>query len=155
MRRPTAASCAPGITLRSSNPERLVIVISYVPIVLSLLVLGAHFFRSGDLVLVAAAMLLIPALAIRRPWAARLVQAGLALGAIEWLRTIMILTAERMHAGAPYQRMLMILGPVAIITLISALLFQTRSLGRIYGLDKPHTVRPDPEPETTPPGGAT
>ncbi|MGD8975989.1 MAG: hypothetical protein PVG91_00180 [Gammaproteobacteria bacterium] len=150
-----AASCAPGITLRSSNPERLVTVIIYVPIVLSLLVLGAHFFRSGDPVLLAAATLLIPTLAIRRPWAARLVQAGLALGAIEWLRTTMILTAERMHAGAPYQRMLLILGTVAMITLISALLFQTRSLGRIYGLDQPHAVRPDPERKATPPGGET
>lgn len=131
------------------------IVITYVPIVLSLLALGAHFFRSGDLVLVAAAALLIPALAIRRPWAARLVQAGLAFGVIEWLRTTMILTAERMHADAPYQRMLLILVAVATITLISALLFQTRSLGRIYGLDTPEGVTPGPEPDTTPPGGET
>lgn len=131
------------------------VVITYVPIVVSLILLGAHFLRSGNLVLLAAATLLIPALAIRRPWAARLVQAGLAFGAIEWLRTAMILAAERMHAGVPYERMLMILGTVALMALVSALLFQTRSLGGIYGLRERGAAGHDPALDVTPRGGET
>jgi len=108
--------------------------LAFFPIVFSLLLLGAHFFRVGAVPAVAAVVVLMVLLVIRKPWAARLVQAGLVFGLVEWLRTLIILTIERIHAGLPYQRMLIILGAVALTALISALLFQTRSLRRIYGL---------------------
>lgn len=118
--------------------------VAFVPIVLSLLLLGAHFFRAGSPVLAAAAVLLVAALAIPRPWAARIVQAGLALGTVEWLRTTLVLTAERMHAGVAYQRMTLILGSVALMTLCSALLFQTRRLSTVYRLTGPDNDVTDP-----------
>jgi len=116
----------------------MITLLAYVPIVLSLLLLCAHFFRSGDMLLLAVVVLLIPALAIRKPWLARTVQVGLVFGVFEWLRTGMILATERVHAGVPYHRMLWILGAVAALTMISALLFQTRTLGKIYGLRHSH-----------------
>ncbi len=121
----------------------MITVLAYLPIVLSLLLLCAHFFRSGDLLLLAVVAALIPALAIRKAWLARTVQFALVFGMLEWLRTGMILAAERVHAGAPYQRMLWILGAVAAVTLVSALLFQTRTLGKIYGLRHSHRYRGD------------
>jgi len=121
----------------------MITVLAYLPIVLSLLLLCAHFFRSGDLLLLAVVAALIPALAIRKAWLARTVQFALVFGMLEWMRTGMILAAERVHAGAPYQRMLWILGAVAAVTLVSALLFQTRTLGKIYGLRHSHRYTGD------------
>ena len=116
--------------------------IAYILIVFSLLLLGAHFFRAGFMPAVVALAGLVILLAIRRPWAARCVQAGLAFGVVEWLRTLVVLVIERMHSGAPYQRMLVILSAVTLITVFAALLFQTRSLGGIYGLRS--ATDPDP-----------
>ena len=57
----------------------------YVPVVLSLVVLGAHFMRYGDTLFVAGALLLIVLLFVRQPWVARLMQVVLVLGALEWV----------------------------------------------------------------------
>ncbi len=52
----------------------------------SLLLLGAHFWRAGLVALAAACVAMTGLLAVRNPWASRVLQAVLALGAIEWLR---------------------------------------------------------------------
>jgi hypothetical protein len=51
------------------------------PAVLSLLVLAAHFLRAGSVALVGVSLALAALLAVRRPWAARTVQAALIVGA--------------------------------------------------------------------------
>lgn len=107
----------------------------YVPIVLSLVVLGAHFLREGSEVGVAASIALIGLLVLRRRWAARVVQAALVLGAVEWLLTLYELAQWRAARGEPATRMAIILGSVAIVTLVSAWLFQTKLLRRTYRLD--------------------
>ena len=107
----------------------------YFPVVLSLLVLGAHFLRFGNWIGVFAALLLIVLLFLRRPWVARLMQAVLVLGALEWLRTAYELGHIRALHGQPYGRMLVILGIVAAVTFCSALLFQSQTLRKIYRLE--------------------
>ena len=109
----------------------------YVPIVLSLVVLGAHFLREGNEFGVAGALLLIGALFVRRAWAARVVQFALVLGAVEWLFTLSQLAEWRAAQGQPATRMIVILGSVALVTLCSALLFQSKILKRVYGLQMP------------------
>ena len=116
----------------------------FLPIVLSLLVLGAHFLRAGSTAIVAAIVLLLALLFVRRHWAARLVQAALMLGALEWLRTLLRLAGERMRAGESVMRLVVILGVVAGFTVLSALAFQTKTLGLVYRL------RPRPSGTTTP-----
>jgi hypothetical protein len=111
-------------------------VLLYIPIVLSLVVLGAHFMRYGNSIGVFAALVLIGLLFIRRPWVARLMQVVLVLGTLEWLRTMYELGHMRALHGQPYGRMLVILGVVAAVTLCSALLFQSATLKKVYGLDK-------------------
>jgi len=111
-------------------------VLLYVPVVLSILVLGAHFLRYGNSIGVLVALLLVALLFLRRPWVARLMQVVLVLGTLEWLRTMYELGHIRALHGQPYGRMLVILGIVAAITLCSALLFQSRTLRKIYGLEK-------------------
>lgn len=108
----------------------------YVPIVLSLLLLGAHFLRYGNTLVVAGVVVMLVLLFVRRAWVARLMQLILVLGALEWLRTLVILVQGRIVLGVPYLRMAVILGVVIAITALAATLFQSRELKAIYGLDK-------------------
>jgi len=110
-------------------------VLLYIPVVLSILVLGAHFLRYGNSIGVFAALLLIMLLFVRRPWVARLAQVVLVLGSLEWLRTAYELGHIRALHGQPYGRMLVILGIVAAMTFCAALLFQTSTLKKIYRLE--------------------
>jgi hypothetical protein len=82
----------------------------YVPIVLSLIVLGAHFLRDANYLGVAGAIGLIGLLFVKRPAAARAVQVVLVLGALEWLWTIYDLVLVRTAMGMPATRMMLILG---------------------------------------------
>ncbi len=107
-------------------------VFYYILIVLSLVVLGAHFLRDGNTPLVAACLILIGLLPIRHIVVARLVQTALVLGSLEWLWTLYRLLEIRLALGQPYTRMAVILVVVAAITFCSALLFQTRVLRQVY-----------------------
>ena len=107
-------------------------VLVYFPIVLSLVVLGAHFMRYGNSLAVFGLAMLIGMLFIRRLWVARLIQAVLVLGALEWVHTIYLLVQMRAAQGEPFTRMLIILGVVALITACSALLFESSTLRKIY-----------------------
>ena len=60
-------------------------VLLYIPIVLSFVVLGAHFLRYGSDLGVVGAALLMGLLFVRQPWVARLMQVALVLGAIMWV----------------------------------------------------------------------
>ena len=111
-------------------------VLLLTPVVISLLVLGAHFLRYGFSIGVIAALLLIALLFVRQPWVARVMQVVLVLGALEWLRTMYELGHVRALHGQPYGRMLAILGVVAAVTLCSALVFQSKTLKKTYGLEK-------------------
>ena len=91
------------------------------PVVLSTLVLAAHFFRSGDLPLVAVALGLPFLLLAGRRWSARAVQAGLVLGAVEWVRTLAHFAGQRTEVGQPWGRLAVILGGVAALTALAAL----------------------------------
>lgn len=107
----------------------------YVPVVLSLLVLGAHFLRDGNLVVVALSLVPIGLLFVRQWWAARAVQVILVLAATEWGRTLYEMVQIRVAHGQPVTRMAMILGVVILVTLGSALLFQARPMRERYRLD--------------------
>ena len=110
-------------------------ILCFIPIVLSLIVLGAHFLRDGNMPFVTATLILIGLLFVRQVWVARLVQAALVVGALEWLWTLYGLLQARAALDQPYTRMAIILGIVAAITFGAALLFQTPTLRRIYRLD--------------------
>lgn len=102
------------------------------PAILSLLTLGAHFFRAGNHVGVAVAVALSALLAVRRPWVARVVPVALLFGAAEWIRTAVRIGSWRMHEGRPWVRMAVILGAVALITGASAAAFLSDRLKTWY-----------------------
>ena len=104
------------------------------PAALAALLLAAHFYRAGALWGVALAAALVALLPVRRPWAARVAQAGLVLGALEWIRTLAAFAAVRVTMGQPYVRMALILGAVALVTALAAAAFESPTLRARYGL---------------------
>ena len=108
--------------------------IKLLPAILSLLLLGAHFFRARLLVLVLIAIIMLGFLLLRRPWSARLVQIFLVIGGLEWVRTLVILAKMRQAEGGPWMRLAIILGGVAVFTICSALVFIFKSLRERYKL---------------------
>lgn len=104
------------------------------PVILCMLMLGAHFYRAGHLLLAGGAVLALGLLFSRRPLAARLMQGLLVAGAMEWLFTAVGLVMSRQAQGLPWQRLAMILGLVALTTLLSTLVFRTNGLKSRYHL---------------------
>jgi hypothetical protein len=88
----------------------------------ALLLLGAHFFRAGLMPLTALCAMLVALLFVRARWAVRSLQVALALGTLEWVRTAWVFAAARAAQGEPYGRLLAILGTVAALTAVAALL---------------------------------
>lgn len=104
------------------------------PVVLSALLLAAHFSRHDIPLLVVLTLLSPLVLLIRRPWAARLAQTLLVLGTLEWIRTLVVLTRARQTAGEDWVRMALILGVVAAVTLASTLVFWIPTVRQRYAL---------------------
>lgn len=95
---------------------------------LSLSLLGAHFYRASAWPLVLVCVVLLLLLLWPRLWVARLVQAALVLGAIEWLWTTVLLVQQRTALGLPWLRLALILGAVAVFTAASAWVFSSKGL---------------------------
>ena len=109
-----------------TGPENDLNALRLLPVVLVLAILAAHFYRAGAWVAFGVTIALLPILLIRAPWAARVLQAALAIGAVEWIRTAAALVAIRQSLGQPYARLVIILGAVALATALCALIFQWR-----------------------------
>lgn len=109
----------------------------FVPLVLSCLLLAAHHLRAGETGLVALWLTLPLVAFLRARWAERALQVMLVAGAAEWLLTLRDLAATYGSAGLPVTRAALILGGMALMTLLSAL-----PLGR----------RPRREPDPVGPG---
>lgn len=101
---------------------------------LATLLLGAHFMHAGLMPVAVACVAAAALLWVRKPWAARVLQALLAIGAIEWVLTAAALAQMRMQHHQPYLRMLVILGSVGVFTVLAALAFQHPALARRFGL---------------------
>lgn len=102
------------------------------PVVLSLLVLAAHFLRSGSMLMVVVVFCFLGLLGVRRVWAARAVQVALLIGALEWVRTLAHLVALRVQVGQPALNLMLILGSVALWTGLSTLVFRAARLRSWY-----------------------
>ena len=114
-------------------PDRAVAALLALP-VLALLLLAAHFVHAGLWPVAVACVAAIALLGVGRPGAARMLQALLAFGAIEWVLTAAAIAQLRIAHQQPYARMLLILGSVAVFTVLAALAFQHPSLARRFGL---------------------
>jgi hypothetical protein len=105
-----------------------------IPPVIGFVLLSAHFFRAENQLAALASAALIILVLVRRPWAVRTMQACLLLGSLEWLRSTLALVMARSEIGAPFLRLAIILGCVAMFTALSSLVFRTGRLKDHFGL---------------------
>ena len=127
------------------------IALRLAPVALAAALLAAHFYRAGALVPLLATVVAAALLFVRRPWAARGLQAGLVVGALEWLRTLALLVQARQATGQPYLRLALILGAVALATALAALAFRSHAVRAHFGLPPPAGERSrSAETDTTP-----
>ena len=124
----------------------MAVVLRLIPVILSSMLLAAHFSRTGSSVLSLAAIALPFLLLVRKPWAARTVQLALVLGGLEWLRAAWGYVQQRMALGEPWTRLLVILGVVALFTWASALVFRSSRLRPIWFGSEVEQEPPPPGP---------
>jgi ABC-type methionine transport system permease subunit len=118
------------------GPETALNAVRLLPVAIVLAILAAHFYRAQAWVPFGVTVGLAPLLFVRAPWAARVLQAALALGALEWLRTAAALVALRQSMGQPWTRLALILGAVALATAACALIFQWRPVRERFRVGK-------------------
>ena len=102
------------------------------PVILSFLLLGAHFYRAGLLPLTLLCVAVLFLLFLRKSRVPLLFQVLLVLGALEWLRTLFMFAQMRIAFGEPWTRLAIILGAVALFTALSGLVFRNRKLAARY-----------------------
>jgi len=102
------------------------------PVILSFLLLCAHFYRAGEPLLTGLCLALSFLLVLRRTWVPHLFQALLVLGALEWLRALYGFAQMRIAFGEPWARLAFILGFVALLTGLSGLVFRNLKLCAFY-----------------------
>jgi len=109
-------------------------LIRLLPVILSFLLLGAHFYRSGNVVLTGLCIAVLLLLFLRKTWVPRLFQILLALATLEWLRTLYGMAAMRIAWNEPWTRLAVILIAVALFTVLASLVFRHNKLRTFYGL---------------------
>ena len=114
----------------------IIAFLQLIPVIISYLLIAAHFMRAHNNFLVIVCFALPLVLFVSRPLPVRFVQAGLLLAAVEWLRTTYILAALRVENGQPWMKLAIILGAVACFTLGSAFVFCSKTLKARYKLNK-------------------
>ena len=117
---------------RNASEPGAVNAVRLLPVILSLLLLAAHFYRAGHVVMTGLCLAVPLLLFLRKPWVPRLFQLLLILGAIEWLRSLYFFAAMRIAWEQPWTRLAIILGSVALFTALSALVFSSRKLRNFY-----------------------
>jgi hypothetical protein len=105
-------------------------------VILSLVLLAAHFYRAGLLPVAVICLGLVPLLFVRKSWVPRFFQVLLLLGALEWLRALYNFAAMRIAWDQPWTRLALILATVAAFTALSGLVFNNRKLRSFYQAGK-------------------
>jgi hypothetical protein len=98
------------------------------PVIFSLLLLGAHFYRAGQVVLTGLCLAVLFLLFLRKSWVPKVFQLLLVAGSLEWLRSLYSFAAMRIAWDQPWARLAIILGAVALFTVLSGLVFQHQKL---------------------------
>ena len=98
------------------------------PVMISFLLLAAHFMRAGQTIITAVILLILLLLFVKKYWVPWVMQIVLVFGAIEWIRTLVFVAQMRIEFDEPWTRMAIILGAVALFTLVSGLVFRGKAL---------------------------
>ena len=106
-----------------------------IPVFISFLLLSAHFLRAGQTIVVVVLLAMLFLLFLKQYWVPWVIQVVLLLGAVEWLRTLMSVAQVRIGMDMPWMRMAVILGVVALFTVLSCLVFRSQALRDRYRND--------------------
>lgn len=99
---------------------------------LAALLLGAHFLRGGDMVMVALCLLAPFAFLYRHRWSLILLQIAAYGAAAAWVNTALRLVQMKQQAGRPWTATALILGVVVLFTLLAGLLLNSRVMTQRY-----------------------
>lgn len=108
------------------------IVLRLLPVILSFLLLAAHFSRVNLLPLVIVCIIVPFLLFIKRIWVVRTIQIILFLGAIEWVRSMLSYIEIRKSINDDWTKLAIILSVVALFTALSGLTLQMKNLKKVY-----------------------
>ena len=102
------------------------------PVILSFLLLAAHFSRANVNILALFSLLFLVLLFIKRPWVPLVLKIVMAIGVAEWLRAMVVYVLQRQEAGEPWMRLVFILGGVALFTALSMIAFRNNKLKKYF-----------------------
>ena len=103
------------------------------PILLAALALAAHFLRASQAGLAMVCLLMPLLLVSGRRWVKNVLQLFLMLGALIWVHTALELMETRLQQGLPWQRMLLILGGLSLLSAGAAVALQAGPMRRMLG----------------------
>lgn len=101
-------------------------------VVLSSLLIGAHFLRHGNVVAVLLCLVAPFLLLLKKRWVLIVLQCFLYGAALLWLLYTRVLVHQRMLEHRPFRGVILILGSVALVTVLSGLLLNSRSMKDRY-----------------------
>ncbi len=100
--------------------------------VIAALLLGAHFYRAGSYLLVALCLATPMLFLFKKRWSLILLELAAYGAAATWLGATLALVAVRQQVGRPWTVAAVILGAVALFTLVAGLLLNSRAMREHY-----------------------
>lgn len=100
--------------------------------ILAALLLGAHFLRAGNLLMVALCLAAPLLFLWRRRWSLILLQLLAYGAAATWITAAIQLVQMRQQLGQPWTAAVIILACVALFTLLAGLLLNSRAIRQRY-----------------------
>ncbi len=117
---------------RVQRPSGWPVVVRIVLVIIAALLIAAHFLRAMDTPMVALSLAAPLLLLWRRHWSLIALQVLAYLAAWRWIETALGLIAMREQLGRPWTAAAIILGAVALLTALSGLLLNNRSMRERY-----------------------
>lgn len=100
--------------------------------VVAALLIAAHFLRFGNLAATALCLAVPLLFLVRRYWSLMLLEGGAVAAAAIWLWTAWQVAQERLAFGQPWLRATIILGGVAVVTVLAGGLLQSKVMRDRY-----------------------
>jgi len=100
--------------------------------VIAALLLAAHFMREGNYIFMMLCLAVPLFFLFKKRWVLIFLQLAAYVGGLTWIMITVDFVRERMYLGEPWRRLVMILGPVAVVTIVSGLLLNSRVMKERY-----------------------
>jgi hypothetical protein len=108
------------------------IIVRLVPLILSTLLIAAHFMRFYGLEAAVAGLLLLGTLFVRHQWILRFWQGVLAVAAIIWIDTTYGIVQFRQELNQPWLRLMIIMSAVIAFTVFSGFWLENKRIKAFY-----------------------